>query len=339
MNTRTDMGSSTVNKSGFRARISLAIAPALGLLSLAGCNEQPEVQCFGALSSGAPFTVRYDLVEMVSPGTGDTAGFCGSLTVGQVGVQTYVTNPDKPGDGINSVALQLNQMGLWMLKGRELRTQVPVLDEMGNPVLDEMGNPTFTWEADPALDTTAGRTLYALGKFTSKHPKNDVCTVGPMSAAQLTLPALPEHETAWDDEQPYLVTDDETTDPAYANDLAPAQPAIDAKAEWKNVRFYVTPGNTGTQFAGELTFTLNGCVATYRAVGVNSSSTCESNADCTVEALTANSVPVSDVYGDLVCMQSSEPDPSVPPEDPALPLERATKKLCALEGDFPVLAD
>jgi hypothetical protein len=336
MTTRTDMGSSTVNKSGFAARISAWIVPALGVVAMAGCNEQPEVQCFGALSTGAPFTVRYDLVEMESPGTGDTAGFCGTLTVGQVGVQTYVTNPDKPGDGINSIALQLNLMGLWRLKGRELRIEVPAVDEMGNPILDDMGNPTTVWESDPQLDTMAGHQVYALGKFTSKHPKNDVCTVGTMSPAQLTLPALPEHETAWDDEQPFLVTDD---DPEGANDIAPAQPAINAKAEWKNVRFYVTPGNTGTQFAGDLTFTLNGCVATYKAVGINSSSTCETNADCTVESLAAASIPVSDVYGDLVCMDSSEPDPAVPPPDATMLLERPTKKLCALEGEFPVLAD
>jgi hypothetical protein len=330
MNTRSKLGSMTVTNRGFASRFSSLAVLALGAAAAASCVDQPEVQCFGALSTGAPFTVSYELVEVVEPGDDET--LCNGLKVDSVGVQTYVTNPNKK-PGRNSVALQTLQMGNWMFMGRYYR--VPGVDadwdgvpepDAENPLDENDGLPT-SYVASPVLDED--HTLYGLGKFSSKHPNSkDICEVPKLSPAQLVLPALDEFPTAWDDELPTLATDDEEQDPDGLRDIVPAQPAVDVTAAWSNVKFYVTPGDTGTQFGADLTYTLNGCTAKYRALGVNVSSTCKTDADCTVKALKAQNLSASDTYPNLKCLESSEPDPSAPGD---------FKKLCALTGSFPQL--
>jgi len=44
--------------------------------------------------------------------------------------------------------------------------------------------------------------------------------------------------------------------------------ATDLKYEWKDVQFYVTAAALGTQVSANVTITLNGCAATYKAVGM-----------------------------------------------------------------------
>lgn len=45
-------------------------------------------------------------------------------------------------------------------------------------------------------------------------------------------------------------------------------PATDARYEWSNLQIYVTASAVGTQFTADLKFTLNGCEATYKVVGL-----------------------------------------------------------------------
>jgi hypothetical protein len=286
-----DSGSNTVN-----TRIgSCLLAPGILLagLGLGGCAEQPEVQCFAALSFWSPFAVRYELVS----GTGE----CAQLKAEGVGVQTYVTNPTKQKHGgLNSLALKSTQTGLWMLNAESNRADPADPDSEYEPIVDDDHAP------------------YALGKFSSKHPKNDICEVPELAPAQLVLPEIPEHLVG-DDELWHQFTD-EDSDP----DLIPAQPALDVKYEWSNVKVWVTPGDVGTQWGADLKYTLNGCTATYKAVAVNAYVECESDADCEGASPSVN-------YGAMKCVESSE----LAPIDPNAPTETSFKKLCVLADDFP----
>lgn len=125
---------------------------------LGSCVEQPEVQCFVALSISSPFTARLEKVGGDDCPDHPTAMF--------VGAQTYVVDPRTPGDGINSVALQAQEAGEFVDRG-ELE--------------------------DPPVTPEAGQKPYALGKFTSKHPgSDDICEVPTMSVAEVTMPEIPE---------------------------------------------------------------------------------------------------------------------------------------------------
>jgi hypothetical protein len=134
----------------------IALGGLVGFLATS-CAEQPEVQCFAALSAYSPFTVSLTKVS----------GDCAEEPTGMfVGAQTYVKNPTNPGDGINSIALQASEAGEWIARGKLNDPQV-----LPNP-------------ADKP---------YALGKFTSKHPNGqDICSVPTLSTAQVRMPAVPE---------------------------------------------------------------------------------------------------------------------------------------------------
>lgn len=248
------------------SRLLLSVLAAAG--ALASCTDQPETQCFAALTPYAPFTARYTKVSGDDCEDEPTAQF--------IGVETYVRNPTHPGDGINSVALQVQEAGEFLLRAKQ---------------------------ADPPV-TDAAHKPYALGKFTSKHPNGeDVCTIPTMSVAQVVLPEIPEQTT--DD------GDDEDMDP----DVIPAQPAVDVKYEWSNVRVYVTAADVGTQFAADLKYTKNGCTATYKVLAVNAQVSCEGEGGTPDDASCEGAASAN--FGALSC-------------DPNL-------LHCVLDGEFPSL--
>jgi hypothetical protein len=115
-------------------------------------------------------------------------------------------------------------------------------------------------EDQGVADANAAHKPYAFGRFDSAEPAgDDFCTVPALSAAEQDLPLVPAVPP----------------DPNTPGDMGtPEQPATHVKYEWSHVRVLVTPAATGTQFAADLTYTQDGCVATYRVAAVYPSVAC-----------------------------------------------------------------
>lgn len=98
--------------------------------------------------------------------------------------------------------------------------------------------------------------VYSLGRFAeSKAGGDNYCEVTGLSAAELRLAAVPAGTDAM-------------------GMPTAALPAVDARYEWNNVRFWVTPGSPGTQFTGDLTYTRDGCTAQYAVQGLYPAAGC-----------------------------------------------------------------
>ncbi len=118
----------------------------------------------------------------------------------------------------------------------------------------------------------------------------------------------------------------------------PAVPATSIKYEWSNVRFYVTPAAPGTQLVGDLTYTKDGCVATYHVTAVYPSVSCQQ--------LNADGDPVFDMAGNPVlapdlCLPEADPAAGRPTGsgiNPDFPVECEPKTaLCVLTKEVPAL--
>jgi hypothetical protein len=89
---------------------------------------------------------------------------------------------------------------------------------------------------------------YALGRFVSaKADEDGFCVARSLSEARARVPAIPEQDMCTE---------------------ATETPAVDVTYEFNNVRVYYTPSAIGTQFAADLTYTQDGCVARYRVAAV-----------------------------------------------------------------------
>jgi hypothetical protein len=98
----------------------------------------------------------------------------------------------------------------------------------------------------------------SLGAFADDKPQPDgFCNVGTMSAVTLDLPAIPAKP------KPDGMG---MTDPL---------PAVNVKYELANVKFYVTPSVIGTVMSADLTYTKDGCTATYKVNGLWPNVACE----------------------------------------------------------------
>lgn len=99
----------------------------------------------------------------------------------------------------------------------------------------------------------------SVGDFAAAYPDdNGVCVVPTLSPAEQSVPAF-------------------NTPPPASKPMDPQvmHPATDIKYEWKNVRVYATPDLPGTQMVGEVTYTENGCSATYSVLGLYPAVSCE----------------------------------------------------------------
>lgn len=124
-------------------------AVALSAVLTNSCSEQPKVQC---TASRATFAARYTLVK--------GEGVCAQMIGEVLGVQSYVTDPRNPGDGIVTVAIQSANTGNEESLGRASRPEV--------------------------LDPNPDHRIYALGKFTNLHPDpSGICHIPEMSPAEL----------------------------------------------------------------------------------------------------------------------------------------------------------
>jgi hypothetical protein len=251
-----------------------------------GC-ESAKVQCAVAVGE---FAAKYELVE----GTGE----CSELPGEVLGLETYVTNPQKKGDRTPSMAIKSGEVGEFIANG-----------ENEEWIVD--GKPE---EVEPVLDTTSGHQPYSFGKFTQRTPDSkNICTVPTLSVARLTLGPIAEHE----------VRDEEDEDDSDGIDTieVDAQPALDLSYTFSNVRVYVTPALTGLQFAADLTYRSGACTAKYKVKAVSPAVSCEGEDGKPDESLC---VPGADPW-------SPSLSADIPVKcDPEL-------LLCVLNGDFPAL--
>jgi hypothetical protein len=110
---------------------------------------------------------------------------------------------------------------------------------------------------------------HSLGDFVSVDPDDsDVCHVPELSVAEQDLPA------------------------------AGMEPAINMKYAWSNLRIHVTSAYPGTQFVGDLTYTENGCSASYSVVGLWPAVSCA----------------VTDEEGNMTGTDPNQCDPEADPE-------------------------
>ncbi|XXX79073.1 hypothetical protein WMF30_09895 [Sorangium sp. So ce134] len=95
--------------------------------------------------------------------------------------------------------------------------------------------------------------LDSLGDFESVDPdEDDVCAVPSLTEARLSIPAY-----------------EEPPPPDAPEDTPPTQhPEVDIRYAWSNLRIYVTAAYPGTQIVGDLTYTKDGCSASYGVVGL-----------------------------------------------------------------------
>jgi hypothetical protein len=107
--------------------------------------------------------------------------------------------------------------------------------------------------------------LHAAGPFAGSDPdSNDRCTI-PSLTGMVTLPELPEVPP----------------DPANPDDMGtPGIPASTHAYTWTNAVVEISPSIQGTVLWGDLTYTANGCTATYSAKGVWPANHCEEVNQC-----------------------------------------------------------
>jgi hypothetical protein len=100
--------------------------------------------------------------------------------------------------------------------------------------------------------------LNSIGDFASTTPdENDVCSVPKLSPAHQTLPKF---SYAADPDKPTEMTAVDASDVTYT---------------WSNMRIYVTTALPGTQLVGDLTYTKNGCTASYDVLALWPSVSCD----------------------------------------------------------------
>ncbi|WP_437734917.1 hypothetical protein [Sorangium sp. So ce1335] len=94
-------------------------------------------------------------------------------------------------------------------------------------------------DAEGAGVPVDGGAVLSMGEFASVEPdESDVCTVASLSAAALDVPAFGD------------------------------RPATSLRYAWSNVRVLVTPTFPGTLMTADLTYTKDGCTASYSVVGL-----------------------------------------------------------------------
>jgi hypothetical protein len=210
-----------------------------------GCAAEPKVKC---TASSGPAAVRYRMVSMV--------GDCSMIAnaAGEtLGLQTYVppgvTDPDSYNTP-NAIAIQSENVGLLLANGESVMP--------------------------PVVDADMTHKPYAFGRFDSAFPGDDnLCTVSSMTAAELTLAAVPEHMMEGPDGMMETV---------------PEQPATHIKYEWSHVRIVVSAESIGTQTFADLTYTQDGCTAKFAVALLTPQVSCARD-DGTLDPLLCQSSP------------------------------------------------
>jgi hypothetical protein len=137
--------------------VALAASGVAGLALVFACDGEPAVQC--TIADGT-LSAKFTLVS-----TPSADGGCASLPGDVFGVTAYVPNPENPGDGLSTLAIQSQTLGLLRQTG-----------ESANP---------------PVVDSNPNHFAYALGKFDTVFPGADgVCAVSQLAPAEIALGAV-----------------------------------------------------------------------------------------------------------------------------------------------------
>lgn len=236
------------------AKHLLPVGLALGALGLISCST-PKPECTVAASNvgGAGLSGLAAFAVKLTPVSG--TGPCAELQGEVVGMQAY--HPASASDP---------QVRDFAKTSIAIRT---------------LSNGELTWmNEDFGFDNSAN-TPNAIGDFTANEPDSqEFCQV--LSAESHVV--FPGATVDTDAEVP-CTTDQDCTDGgadgATCKPLDPDDPmagsscfftdvfeATDLTYKWSNLNFYVTAAATGTQFTADLEVVLNGCTATYKAVGM-----------------------------------------------------------------------
>lgn len=258
---------------------------ALAAAGLISCSN-PKPECTVG-QSGFPtqgFAVRY-IVK-------DNANNCPAMTGEIIGMQSY--HPAKDGDPQNrdfsktKIAMRSQSAGelYWMIED---------------------------WYGRDSAEALAAKPN-AEGDFAAAEPDDtDFCQVPEITEARVDFPGV----AGYDLEVP-CTSDQECLDATATSATCQAvgdagemscvidYPATSMAYRWRNVEVYVTPQALGTQFKGEVEIEINGCSATYTAVGMWPA------VDCTdyygnVDA--QGNVVEEPTYGPDLRLCNPEPDP------------------------------
>lgn len=217
-----------------------ALSMCVGSLSFGACS-QPKPECQVALASTTyAYAVRYKLKAPASAACADRV-----LPGDTFGMEFYhpPTADGKTYDQTKTTfAIQSETLG------GEARSRESAAANVAAAGLGCDGDP------NPCLDNNADHHVYAMGTFVSSDPDDkDMCTgeFKVTEAATMEFPAIPEIPSTGDD------------DPGQE-----ARPAATYKFEWSNVKFYVTAAVPGTQFSGDLKYTVDDCSFDYQVVGM-----------------------------------------------------------------------
>lgn len=165
---------------------------------------------------------------------------CNAFKGDTIGIQSYnplLTDRNRPDLKTVTVAMQAQTLGAAVANAQGL--------DYGDP--------------DPTHKP------YAFGQFSTSEPgSDDFCVIPSLAPAIQNIPALPD--------QPAVPADDAGKG---GSPDVPAVPADSVEYDWTNVRFYVTPAYTGTQFTADLQYKENGCTAKYSVTGLYPAAACD----------------------------------------------------------------
>lgn len=197
----------------------------------AGC-EQPTIDCRASRGSfAATFVLQ------------NGSGTCSELTTMVVGLQSYYA---KGADG--KVDISKSTLAI--------RPENIVYDS--DAVVSYVGDVEAAQEADPkppnacwtSTPITANEPS-GVGSFSSTEPADGICTVNNAVSRFASNEIMP------------------TGDPMDENNICTeAFPAQDITYEWRNIKTFVTAAAPGNRFEADLTYTQDGCTATYKVCGV-----------------------------------------------------------------------
>lgn len=235
------------------AKNLLTLGLALGAVGLVSCSTpKPECQAAASNVNGAGLSGLAAFAVRLVPVSG--TGPCAELQGEVIGMQTY--HPASASDP------QIRDLG---------KTSI---------ALRTMSHGELTWMNEDFGFPTDTDVPNAIGDFTSIEPDgSDFCQVPTVSEARVVFPGA---EVPIDTEEACMVDADCAAGPGgTCTPLDPDDPAAgstcvvldiyeptDLAYRWSNMSFYVTAAATGTQFTADLEVVLNGCTATYKAIGM-----------------------------------------------------------------------
>lgn len=272
------------------AKNLLTLGLALGAVGLVSCSTpKPECQAAASNVNGAGLSGLAAFAVRLVPVSG--TGPCAELQGEVIGMQTY--HPATEESVVDTGVACLNASEC---EEGEVCTNVdpsapadttcvrynsPVRDLSKTSIaLRTQSHGELTWMNEDFGFPTDTDVPNAIGDFTSIEPDgSEFCQVPTVSEARVVFPGA---EVPIDTEEACTTDADCAAGPGgTCTPLDPMDPMAgstcvvldiyeptDLAYRWSNMSFYVTAAATGTQFTADLEVVLNGCTATYKAIGM-----------------------------------------------------------------------